>query len=48
MLAKSVGEYNDSQLELNIEYSVAYTNSTEEKVYDVRKLIGQTNRTINM
>ena len=39
MLDKRVKEYNDKQLELEIEYSLAYSNSTADKIYDIRKLI---------
>ena len=39
MLAKRVKEYNEKQLELEIEYSLAYSNSTADEIYDIRKLI---------
>ena len=39
MLAKRVKEYNESQLELEIEYSIAYSNSTADEIYDIRNLI---------
>ena len=39
MLAKRVKEYNDKQLELEIEYTLAYSNSTADEIYDIRSLI---------
>lgn len=42
MLDKSVKEYNDKQIELQIRYSAAYSNSTDEKTYDIRKLLRST------
>lgn len=39
ILAKHVKEYNDKQLELEIEYSLAYSNSSTDEIYDIRKLI---------
>ena len=42
LLNKRVEEYNDAQLELEIQYSIAYSNSTTDKIYDIRNLIRQT------
>ena len=42
MLDKSVKEYNEKQIELQIRYSAAYSNSTDEKTYDIRKLLRST------
>ena len=42
MLNKRVEEYNDKQLELEIQFSVAYSNSTEEEIFDIRNLIRNT------
>ena len=42
MLDKSVKEYNEKQIELQIRYTVAYSNSTDEKTYDIRKLLRST------
>lgn len=42
MLEKSVQEYNDKQVKIQVKYSVAYTNSTEDNNYDVRTLIRHT------
>ena len=42
MLDKSVKEYNEKQIELQIRYSAAYSNSTDEKNYDIRKLLRST------
>ena len=39
MLTKRVKEYNEKQLELEIEYSIAHSNSTTDEVYDIRQLI---------
>ena len=39
MLEKRVKEYNEKQLQLEIEYSMAYSNSTADEIYDIRKLI---------
>lgn len=46
MLKKCVDEYNSNQLELEITYSAKYTNSTEEKMYNIRHLIQHTIRKI--
>lgn len=42
MLKKSVDEYNEKQVKINVKYSLAYSNSTEENTYDVRALIRKT------
>ena len=42
MLDKSVKEYNEKQIELQIRYSASYSNSTDEKTYDIRKLLRST------
>ena len=42
MLQKSVDEYNEKQVKIQVKYSVAYTNSTDDKTYDVRTLIRHT------
>ena len=42
MLDKSVKEYNEKQIELQIRYTAAYSNSTDEKNYDIRKLLRST------
>lgn len=47
ILAKRVKEYNEKQLELEIEYSVAYSNSTADEIYDIRHLIHQSYDRLN-
>ena len=42
MLEKSVEEYNTKQVELQIQFSAAYSNSTDENTYDIRKLLRST------
>ena len=42
LLDKSAKEYNEKQVEIQIEYSVAYSNSTEDETYDVRTLLRNT------
>lgn len=42
MLNKRVDEYNDKQLELEIQFTVAYSNSTDEEIFDIRNLIRHT------
>ena len=42
MLDKGVKEYNEKQIELQIRYTAAYSNSTDEKNYDIRKLLRST------
>ena len=42
MLDKSVKEYNEKQIELQIEYSAAFSNSTDENAYDIRNLLRST------
>lgn len=39
MLEKSVEDYNQKHVEIQIEYTVAFSNSTDEKVYEIRRLI---------
>ncbi|MBR7061054.1 MAG: diguanylate cyclase, partial [Eubacterium sp.] len=39
MLEKSVNDYNESNTELYFEYSIAYSNSTRDRIFDIRKLI---------
>ena len=39
MLEKSVDDYNQKHVEVQIDYNVAFSNSTDEKVYEVRRLI---------
>lgn len=39
MLEKSINDYNRRQVEIEVRYSVAFSNSTEEKLYQVRSLI---------
>lgn len=43
MLEKRVTDYNDKQLELEIQYTVAYSNSTADGIYDIRNIIRKTN-----
>ena len=43
MLNKRVEEYNEKQLELEIQYTAAYSNTTADEVYDIRNLIRHTN-----
>ncbi|MBR2590407.1 MAG: diguanylate cyclase [Clostridia bacterium] len=42
MLDKSVKEFNEKQVEIQIKYSVAYSNSSEDKTKDIRTLIRHT------
>lgn len=46
MLKKRVNDYNDKQLELEIQYTAAYSNSTADKIYDIRNIIRKTNERI--
>lgn len=39
ILEKSIIDYNKRQVELEVKYSVAFSNSTEEKTYQIRSLI---------
>ena len=39
ILNKSVAEYNEKQIGVTIKYSVAYVNSEQEDVYEIRTLI---------
>ena len=39
MLDKSVAEFNEKQLEIQVRYSAVYCNSTEEQTYDIRALL---------
>ena len=43
MLEKTVNDYNDRQMELEIKYVAAYSNSTQSQIYDIRNLIRNTN-----
>ncbi|MBE6740962.1 MAG: diguanylate cyclase [Ruminococcaceae bacterium] len=43
MLEKRINEYNDTQTELEAKYTVAYSNTTKDKIYDIRQLIRNTN-----
>ena len=38
-LEKSVKEYNEKHIEINIKYSVSLSNSTEDGIHDIRALI---------
>ena len=42
MLQKSVADYNQKQIGVNIQYSVAYLNSAEDETYEIRTLIRHT------
>ena len=46
MLEKRVNEYNERQIELEIEYKVAFSNSSRDELYDIRTLIRNTNEQI--
>ena len=46
MLSKRVEEYNNKQTELEIQYTIAYSNTTREEIYDIRNLIRHTNELI--
>ncbi|MCR5149908.1 MAG: diguanylate cyclase [Clostridiales bacterium] len=39
MLEKSVEDYNKKRVEIQVKYSIAFSNSTEESVYQIRSLI---------
>ena len=43
LLNKRVDEYNNKQTELEIQFSIAYSNTTSDKIYDIRNLIRHTN-----
>ena len=47
ILEKSVKDYNKRQVELEIKYSIAFSNSTEEKIYQVRSLIRSASEKMN-
>ena len=47
ILEKSVNDYNKRQVELEIKYSIAFSNSTDEKIYQVRSLIRSASDKIN-
>ena len=47
MLEKSVKDYNKRQVEIEVKYSIAFSNSTEEKVYQIRSLIHNASDKIN-
>ncbi len=38
-LSKSIKEYNDKHVEVHIKCSVAFANSTDDEIYDIRALI---------
>ena len=42
MLEKRVNEYNEAQIELEIKYTAAYSNSSKDEIYDIRHLIRNT------
>ena len=42
LLSRSVADYNTRHVELQIQYSAAFTNSTEENSYDIRTLVHST------
>ncbi len=42
MLEKRVNDYNKNMVDIQIEYSVGYCNSSKEKIYDIRRLIHST------
>lgn len=42
MVEKSVKDYNEKQVELSIKYSAAFTTSTQDKTYEIRKLLRTT------
>lgn len=46
MLEKRVNDYNKNMVDIQIEYSVGYRNSSTEKIYDIRKLIHSTRESI--
>ena len=39
MLEKSTREYNRKQVEIDVKYSIAFSNSTDEQLYQIRSLI---------
>ena len=39
MLERSIQDFNKRQVEIDVKYSMAFSNSTEEKIYQVRSLI---------
>jgi diguanylate cyclase (GGDEF)-like protein len=43
LLNKRVEEYNEKQSELEIQFSIAYSNTTSDKIYNIRNLIRNTN-----
>ena len=46
MLEKRVNDYNKNMVDIQIEYSVGYRNSSTEKIYDIRKLIHRTRESL--
>ena len=42
LLSRSVADYNTRHVELQIQYSAAFTNSTEENSYNIRTLVHST------
>ena len=47
MLEKSVNDYNRRQVEVEVKYSVAFSNSTEDSIYQIRSLIHSASDKIN-
>ena len=47
MLEKSIGDYNKKQVEIEVKYSVTFSNSTDENVYEVRGLINSASDKMN-
>ena len=47
MLEKSVNDYNKRQVEVEVKYSVAFSNSTEDSIYQIRSLIHSASDKIN-
>ena len=39
MLERSVDDYNSKRVEIDLKYTAAFSNSTEEKIYQIRPLI---------
>ncbi|MCR4615796.1 MAG: diguanylate cyclase [Clostridiales bacterium] len=42
MLQNNVDDYNEKQIELNIKFTAAYVNSTDDGIYDIRDIIHRT------
>ena len=47
MFEKSVNDYNRRQVEVEVKYSVAFSNSTEDSIYQIRSLIHSASDKIN-